>query len=827
MLKKSKLNEDMILPNSSGINDALKKALEKLNGRGFGAFFSHEIDKIVKSVYTGLKNDYFAEFAPSDDDVPLCALALSNYALNEIGYNCEIRILLLYKDLRGFNARDLAVAYEERLRAKSSNFKVQILEISAAFNSLKDDMLAKSKIASLRYICASKTLYRQAKQALGELKEYKKDEFIRYHLKALEPYDDVLLLSQKPDLKSGYGGFFEYERALMLLALDGKASANALKYISEKEYSELVVASEFLSSLMSALRISGGNDSIDARFLAPAAKVLKIKEKRDLDTQILLVAKALTAMQKIAVYSRYLLRAAFYRYFSSAQSFKELKACKVAGRFYLINNTIFTPLHAKSPAFLDVLEHINALPDLPFKFHIESILYIKNANNDKASIEKALPSFKKIFLRKNAFWILKALLDAEQLFSLVKPMEHTRHLAQFENNKYSVDEYSLVCVHELENISDSYTKKLYDSLSEQNKALLKLVALMHEVAKGQSSDNSKHAIMGANIFRAYISKLDFSQISINLGVNLVKNHSLMNHAIKQGISAEIVLSIISHIGDKTALKMLYILTYAIIKASNDSTYISLAISALKELYEKAMQGFKSLDVGVLGSARLRAKKENLIKKQDEFLSYDKSVQNKILSIKSTLLFIFYPASEILRIASWASACANIDLKVQSEDGFCAQLIMKRGWNITLLLSELSSFNLEYMEAFELFDNKFFIKLQYNEQVSDDKLKSLHTRLIAALCDKSDPKINAATILPSELKIHENYLENIAKIGINAKDAKGLMAFVLNAIDICAFRLLDARIQTIKNRTRNVFLVQKDEDFEAKIAKFKKYIINEE
>ena len=85
MLKKSKLNEDMILPNSSGINDALKKALEKLNGRGFGAFFSHEIDKIVKSVYTGLKNDYFAEFAPSDDDVPLCALALSNYALNEIG----------------------------------------------------------------------------------------------------------------------------------------------------------------------------------------------------------------------------------------------------------------------------------------------------------------------------------------------------------------------------------------------------------------------------------------------------------------------------------------------------------------------------------------------------------------------------------------------------------------------------------------------------------------------------------------------------------------------------------------------------------------------
>lgn len=824
MLKKSKFNENLIFPDSSGLNDALKKVLEKLNGRGFGAFFSHEIDKIVKNVFLGLKEDYFAEFAPNDDEVPLCALALSNYALSEIGYNCEVQILLLYKDLRGFNARDLAVAYEERLKAKSSNFKVQIQEIKSLFNSLKDDIEAKSNVASIRYICASKILYKQAREILNALKAYKKDDFIRHHLKALEPYDDVLLLSQKPDLKSGYGGFFDYERALMLLSLDGKASTNALKYISEKEYSELVLASEFLSSLMSALRLSGGNDSIDARFLAPAAKVLKIKEKRDLDTQILLVAKTLTAMQKIAVYSRYLLRAAFYKYFSANLSFKELKASKKAGNFYLINETIYTPLHAKSPEFLKILEHISALPDLPFKFHIESILYIKNANATKADLESAIPIFKKIFFRKNAFWILKALLDGEQLFGLIKPMEHTRHLAQFNNYKYSVDEYSLVCVYELENINDSYIKKLFDSLSEQNKALLKLTALMHEVAKGQSSDDSKHAIMGANIFRAYMNKLDFNGSCVNLGVILVKNHSLMNQAIKEGINAQNVLSLISHVDGKTALKMLCVLTYAIIKSQNDSAHFLFKISALKELYEKAISNFKNTDHSVLGSARLRAKKEILIKKQDEFLNYEKSMQGKILSIKSTLFFIFYPASEILKIASWAVECANIDLKVKSDDGFCAELIIKRGWNLTLVLSELAKYDLAYMEAFELFDNKFFIKLKYTKEVSQNELKSLHSRLIGALCDKSEPKIKPVKILENELKTNGNYLENIAKIGINAKDAQGFMAFVLSILDKCDFKLIDARIQTIKNRTRNVFLVQKDKDFDEKIAKFKEYLI---
>lgn len=826
MLKKSKFNENLIFPDSSGLNEGLKKALEKLNGRGFGAFFSHEIDKIVKNVFAKLKEDYFAEFALNDDDVPLCALGLSNYGLNEIGYNCELQILLLYKDLRGFNARDLAVAYEERLKAKSPNFKIQIQEISTAFNSFKDDMQAKSNIASLRYICASKILYKQAKEIFNALKAYKKDEFISYHLNALKPYDDVLLLSQKPDLKSGYGGFFDYERALMLLSLDGKASTNALKYISEKEYSELVLASEFLSSLMSALRLSGGNDSIDARFLAPAAKLLKIKEKRDLDTQILLVAKTLTAMQKIAVYSRYLLRVAFYRYFSSNLSFKQLRASKRAGHFYLINETIYTPLHAKSPDLLNILEHISTLPDLAFKFHIESILYIKNAQASKTSLENAIPIFKKLFFRKNAFWILKALLDGEQLFSLVKPMEHTRHLAQFNNYKYSVDEYSLVCVYELENITDGYFAKLFESLSEQNKALLKLTALMHEVAKGQSSDDSKHAIMGANIFRAYMNKLDFNGSCVNLGVNLVKNHSLMNKAINEGINAQSVLSLISHIEGKTALKMLCVLTYAIIKTQNDSTHIGIKISSLKDLYEKALASFKNTDHSVLGSARLRAKKEILIKKQDEFVSYDKSTQDKILSIKSTLLFIFYPASEILKIASWAICCANIDLKVKSDDGFCAELIVRRGWNLTLVLSELARYDLAYMEAFELFDNKFFIKLKYTKQVSQNELKSLHSKLIGALCDKNEAKIKAVKILENELKINASYLENIAKIGINAKDAQGFMAFVLSILDKCDFKLSDARIQTIKNRTRNVFLVHKDKDFDKKIAQFKEYLINE-
>ena len=165
--------------------------------------------------------------------MPLCALALSNYALSEIGFGCNISLVLCYKDIRGYNARDFAIALEESLSTISSNFKVHILEISRLFNTLRHDIELKSKFCTMRYICASKRLYKEAKAELARVKEQGKDEFIRYHLNELKPYDDVLLLSQKPDLKSGYGGFFDewILRFLEFAPAQGRAVVSLWEFI--------------------------------------------------------------------------------------------------------------------------------------------------------------------------------------------------------------------------------------------------------------------------------------------------------------------------------------------------------------------------------------------------------------------------------------------------------------------------------------------------------------------------------------------------------------------------------------------------------------------
>ncbi len=55
------------------------------------------------------------------------------------------------------------------------------------------------------------------------------------------------------------------------------------------------------------------------------------------------------------------------------------------------------------------------------------------------------------------------------------------------------------------------------------------------------------------------------------------------------------------------------------------------------------------------------------------------------------------------------------------------------------------------------------------------------------------------------------------MNINAKDQRGLMAYILGVFELFDIKVANARIQTIKNRTRNLFLIQKNENLETKYS----------
>ena len=72
------------------------------------------------------------------------------------------------------------------------------------------------------------------------------------------------------------------------------------------------------------------------------------------------------------------------------------------------------------------------------------------------------------------------------------------------------------------------------------------------------------------------------------------------------------------------------------------------------------------------------------------------------------------------------------------------------------------------------------------------------------------KIKKPFIKKDELKLDLNYSKNYAKLNLNTKDQQGLMAFLMNIFKILGLSLSAAKIQTIRQRTRNTFIFQKNQ-----------------
>ncbi|ELZ2673937.1 nucleotidyltransferase, partial [Campylobacter upsaliensis] len=72
------------------------------------------------------------------------------------------------------------------------------------------------------------------------------------------------------------------------------------------------------------------------------------------------------------------------------------------------------------------------------------------------------------------------------------------------------------------------------------------------------------------------------------------------------------------------------------------------------------------------------------------------------------------------------------------------------------------------------------------------------------------KMKKPIIKKDEVKLDLNYSKTYAKLNLNTKDQQGLMAFIMNIFRGYGLHLSTAKIQTIRQRTRNSFIFEKNE-----------------
>ncbi len=805
----------------------LPKHFQKNQGRNFANFLAKEYDDFIKSYLNETMREFFDDFVPQNDSFAFSVLATGKYAQTLLSANSELEILPVYKNLKGYNITNFLKEFSEMLSSPGINLYIKSVEIDEIFTNYKDDLKFKSETSQVRYICGSKSLYRLVKSEIVKLKEFDKKAFLNYHLKAFLPFSSISYLAQEPNLKSGFGGIDEiYHLNCILNCLDSDISvrSQALKVMNEKEIASFNLNVDFLLSLLTTLNLTQNSDTFSASSVEITTNFMQTKSKKLQDNESVISQKMLSSMNNVAIYSRFIVASLCRPFFKSELNFDQRKFARLKNGFYEINGVIYVPLHKKPALIENLITELLELKDVDYKFDISAIFYIKRAIITKSGLERAISEFKKIFLRKNSYAILKSLLDAQMIQILIKPMEHISQLAQYDGyHEFTVDEHSILSVKFLENIKDKFIKNLYTELCLEGKTMLKIVTLMHDVGKGLGKD---HANIGANIFRAYANKLNLSQKAVNIGVILIKYHTLMSNVSNREdiYSQRVIFAFISKLGDKQVLKLLYILSYCVINATNERLYNAYTAKLLRELYEISLSAFS--DENLLDEATRRVKKEQSIKRNSEFLALEPSLQDKIFKITSNLVFIKYSASEIINLSKAADSLDATEIFINNSKNLSIQIYTKKSLNLSALLYEFAKFDLAYMEIFELFEKKFYIRLDFNQNVKKEELEITKNLALKSLNSEVLKEPLKPNINKDEINFELNHSKDYAKLSINAKDQRGLMAYVMSVFDRLHFQVTSARIQTVKNRTRNLFLIEKNERLESKGEEILNLLISE-
>jgi [protein-PII] uridylyltransferase len=228
---------------------------------------------------------------------------------------------------------------------------------------------------------------------------------------------------------------------------------------------------------------------------------------------------------------------------------------------------------------------------------------------------------------------------------------------------HPVDIHSILAVEELGKLKGGLYQKDYPLLTSlireiENPEILFLTTLLHDIGKGMGGD---HSIVGAEAVKRIGDRMGLPVEDRELIGSLVSHHLLMvETALRRDLHDEqVILRFANEIKNVNQLKMLYLLTFADIKAVGPEAWTSWKNILLMELFLKASHFFEKG-----AAARPFLKGEKMLKTLEKSLSpeifsqYSENLPDRYLSC--------YSSNEIARHIEMARSIEKEFLLVEWE-----------------------------------------------------------------------------------------------------------------------------------------------------------------
>ncbi|HHH20669.1 MAG TPA: HD domain-containing protein, partial [Nitratifractor sp.] len=667
----------------------------------------------------------------------------------------------------------------------------RVHEVSELQEVAKSDITIKTALLESRFLEGSKFLWFETENELNKIRAFEPKKFILEKIQERRELRKKYPLMMEPNLKEGVGGF----RDANLVYWIGKVLFNAPSIktlphsvVNEKDYIEFRIALEFLFKVRSALHLTqkSKTDQLRLDYIPDVAALLGYKNSSSAHMQF--AKKVNKSLRIVWLYARIWINALASPYVPIYKNYLKPK-----GEF-----------KDKKEALEFLIKHGNS------EFHShpllnQYLLHIKNSSD--VDFQHLIPA---IFKQPHAHSILTALSEVNGLGEYIQPLKKVEALPQFDGyHRFPVDTHLIACLKALENIEDPYLQEIYDALSPEHQMILKLATLLHDAGKGRLSD---HHPIGAKLFKAYTQKIGLSPEDIELGSKLVLYHNRLSQtAQKEDIySPLIVAQFTALFPSKLELDMLLLLTYADTTGVGSNIYNEFTARLFKGLHKNALDFLDNREF--LNETHKRLERIEKLKSSARFKELPKILQTKIINIESNIPFIRYKTAKIIEIATEAKEIKNYKYKLANKNFLTIEIIKKSRINMGYLLSKLRNLNLANMDIIKLFDDKKYFKIDFNQKVEKDLLQEIGAVIEEAFLPDTVTQTQKPQIAKEDIIINCTHGIQYAQMKLTTKDQKGLLAHVMNVFEKLDIDIVSAKLFTRKDRTDDLFLVEKNGNF---------------
>jgi [protein-PII] uridylyltransferase len=774
--------------------------LEQSSGKAFFVNHTKKMDYIISNIFKYVLKKEFAYYRPNINSLPIAIVAMGSYGREQLSIYSDIDIMIAYKPISGYNIVQIIETFITMLWDVGLKIGHRVHTINDIFDVSQEDITIKTALMESRFIYGSKHLMTEVENELEKVRHHKQKEFI------LAKYNEMLdrhkknPIAMQPDIKNGKGGFRDSNTLFWIGNALFNISTNkdlVGELFDEKEYKVYRESLEFLFKVRIALHLVSKKkiETVLMDYHREIALKLGFLDYNDKLAQTDFIKKLLESLWNIYTFTNTYIQIL-------VNPFLDEEKTKLEDGYYIKDEKIYVDF--------DLQEDFNTTLKKLIKYNYKTfdISVVKTLKNAEYIFDEQI--LDDMFNKKNLTPLLEILYQSNKLQKMIPAFKKITNLAQFDGyHQYPVDIHSIKSVFFLENIKNKFINEIFESLSNSDKKLLKIVTIFHDLGKGRVSD---HHIVGQTLIKAFLEKLNYSKEDIAKATKLIKFHTTMSMiSQREDIYNDKTILLFGNIVENlNFLNMLYILTYADVNGVGNGVYTTFKDSLLHSLYKNTLQALDKSEQ--LNEIAVRKRVENRLIKNNEFLSLKKLWQKRVLESPSNQLFLQNSAVKIMNIVKKIVSCdkflINISLKPLSIE------IIKNdseNLNMSWLLGKCNRFGINHISIHKISNFKY-IKIEFNNKIDEYEAELLKEDIKNAFNSNKKAYYERPVFKKEEFLIDCDHSKNYISMKLETLDKNGIIARIVEVLDEFNISIEDVKASIQKHKARDIFIIHKDSNF---------------